>query len=425
MGVLTLAFGAWQDALFLAIVIANTGIGIAQELRAKRKLDRLAALVAPHATVVRDGQAREVAVEDVIDGDLVRIEAGDQVVADGTLDEAAGLRLDESILTGESRPVASADAARRSAPARSRSRARARSSSPPSATQSYAQRIAGEARQFRHPRSPLERALNRLLLILVAVMVPLGDDLRLRALAARRPDPRGGDDGRGRDRHARPRGARAAPAQPDVRRRRAAARPARRAGAAAERDRVARLRRRALPRQDRHADASRACGSSAIEPGVESPSRLGRFAASSPAQNATLRAIADARPGRGGGSRGLRAVLVATAAGARSRSRGERWRLGAPELFDLDGLGDRAAAERAARAWRVLAFGETAAAAAAQGLVVLAEELRRRRALDGRVLPPRGRRAARDLRRQARHGRGDRARRRHPGRPGRRRERHG
>jgi magnesium-transporting ATPase (P-type) len=73
MGVLTLAFGAWQDALFLAIVVANTGIGIAQELRAKRKLDELAALVAPHAAVVRDGRAREVAVEDVVEGDLVRI----------------------------------------------------------------------------------------------------------------------------------------------------------------------------------------------------------------------------------------------------------------------------------------------------------------------------------------------------------------
>ena len=72
-GALTLAFGAWQDALFLAIVVANTGIGIAQELRAKRKLDELAALVAPHATVVRDGDPRDVAVEDVVEGDLVRV----------------------------------------------------------------------------------------------------------------------------------------------------------------------------------------------------------------------------------------------------------------------------------------------------------------------------------------------------------------
>src|SRR6185436_11807506 len=105
MGVLTLAFGAWQDALFLGIVVANSGIGIAQEMRAKRKLDELAALVAPHATVVRDGVQREMPVEDVVEGDLVHVQAGDQVVADGTLEEASALSLDESILTGESRPV--------------------------------------------------------------------------------------------------------------------------------------------------------------------------------------------------------------------------------------------------------------------------------------------------------------------------------
>lgn len=59
-GVLTLVFGDWRDALFLGIVLANTTIGITQEVRAKRALDRLAALVAPVAEVVRDGVARAV-----------------------------------------------------------------------------------------------------------------------------------------------------------------------------------------------------------------------------------------------------------------------------------------------------------------------------------------------------------------------------
>ncbi len=76
-GALTLAFGDWRDALFLFILVANSGIGIAQELRAKRALDRLAALVAPTATVVRDGVARRAAVEELVPGDLVRIQAGD------------------------------------------------------------------------------------------------------------------------------------------------------------------------------------------------------------------------------------------------------------------------------------------------------------------------------------------------------------
>src|SRR6059058_4257101 len=59
-GVVTLAFGEWQDALFLGVLVANSGIGIGQEVRAKHTLDRLAALVAPSATVVRDSEPRRV-----------------------------------------------------------------------------------------------------------------------------------------------------------------------------------------------------------------------------------------------------------------------------------------------------------------------------------------------------------------------------
>ena len=55
LGLLTLLFGDWRDALFLGIILTNTGIGIWQELRAKRKLDKLAALIAPQATVVSEG----------------------------------------------------------------------------------------------------------------------------------------------------------------------------------------------------------------------------------------------------------------------------------------------------------------------------------------------------------------------------------
>jgi P-type E1-E2 ATPase len=173
LGVVTLGFGDARDALFLGIVVANAGIGIVQELRARAKLDELAALVAPHANVVRDGQERRVRADEVVEGDLIRLAAGDQVVADGEVTSASGLELDESILTGESRPV------RRQVGDEVRSGsfavegvgsyvARAIGSA------SYADRLVGEARAFRHPRSPLERAIDRLLYVLVAAMVPLG-----------------------------------------------------------------------------------------------------------------------------------------------------------------------------------------------------------------------------------------------------------
>ena len=172
-GVLTLAFGEPQDALFLAILVGNSAIGIGQEVRAKQALDRLAALVAPTATVVRDGEERRVAVEEVVEGDVVRITAGDQVVADGKLRRSDGLALDESILTGESSPVPRGDG----------DEVRSGSFAVEGAgeyvvtavgIQSYAVRVAGEAREFRHPRSPLERSFDRLLFVLVGVLVLLG-----------------------------------------------------------------------------------------------------------------------------------------------------------------------------------------------------------------------------------------------------------
>ncbi len=172
-GVLTFAFGAFEDALFVAILVANASIGIFQEWRAKSALDRLAALVAPHATVVRDRGPRRVAVEEVVVGDLVRLDPGDQLVADGTLHRSDGLLLDESILTGESRAI------QRRAGEEVRSGSFAVEGSgyytvTAVGKDSYAERIAMAARDFRHPRSPLERSLNTLLFVLVGVMVPLG-----------------------------------------------------------------------------------------------------------------------------------------------------------------------------------------------------------------------------------------------------------
>jgi P-type E1-E2 ATPase len=171
-GVVTVAAGFWRDALFLVILIVNTAIGIAQEVRSKHALDRLAALVAPVARVVREGRERPVHAEELVPGDLVRVGPGDQIVADGRIVTGGAIGLDESILTGESRTV------RRAAPASVRSGSFCVDGAGAYEVEaigheSYAQRIAGEAREFRHPRSPLERSINQLLFVLVGVMVPL------------------------------------------------------------------------------------------------------------------------------------------------------------------------------------------------------------------------------------------------------------
>ncbi|MFN8217558.1 MAG: HAD-IC family P-type ATPase [Solirubrobacterales bacterium] len=154
-------------------MVANTAIGTFQEVRAKRALDSLAALVAPAATVVRGGVAREVPVGDVVVGDLVRVSAGDQIVADGTLVGSDGLALDESNLTGESEPVVRRPGEQvlsGSFAVEGGGELEATAVGP----DSRAAQLAATARSFRHPRSPLERAMDRLLIILVGVMVPLG-----------------------------------------------------------------------------------------------------------------------------------------------------------------------------------------------------------------------------------------------------------
>src|SRR5215475_3313281 len=100
-----LAFGQPQDALFGIALITNALIGIGQELRAKRTLDRLAVLSAPRVRVIRDGAPHEIAVDELVADDLVDLRAGDQLVADGVVRASEGLEADESLLTGESEPV--------------------------------------------------------------------------------------------------------------------------------------------------------------------------------------------------------------------------------------------------------------------------------------------------------------------------------
>ena len=108
-----LVVGPVQDALFGFVLIANAGIGIVQELRAKRTLDRLSVLTAPKAHVVRDGEVQEVPVDRVVLDDVLELAPGMQVVVDGDVLASDGLELDESLLTGESEPVEKRPATRR------------------------------------------------------------------------------------------------------------------------------------------------------------------------------------------------------------------------------------------------------------------------------------------------------------------------
>ncbi|MFI7286922.1 HAD-IC family P-type ATPase [Streptomyces anulatus] len=94
-----------QDSLFGFVIVANTGIGIIQEWRAKKTLDSLAVIGEAKPTVRRDGVAAEIPTSEIVLGDLIELGPGDKVVVDGTVAEADSLEIDESLLTGEADPV--------------------------------------------------------------------------------------------------------------------------------------------------------------------------------------------------------------------------------------------------------------------------------------------------------------------------------
>ncbi|MBF9068064.1 cation-translocating P-type ATPase [Streptacidiphilus fuscans] len=103
--VVIMIVGPIQDGLFGFIIVANTGIGIVQELRAKQTLDNLAVIGEAKPRVRRDGATRELSNAEIVLGDLVELGSGDKITVDGEVAEAEGLEVDESLLTGEADPV--------------------------------------------------------------------------------------------------------------------------------------------------------------------------------------------------------------------------------------------------------------------------------------------------------------------------------
>jgi cation-transporting P-type ATPase E len=181
--VIMLGFGLFADALFGVIAIINSYIGISQELKAKQVLENLALLVAPKAKAIRDGELSELLADEIVPGDVIRLEPGDQLVADGEVIDSRGLTLDESVLTGE------ADGVRKRPGQPALSGAFCISGSghyevDAVREDSYAEKVAGEARTFRHPPSPLQEEVNQVLRASTWLMLPLAVVL-IFALSAR------------------------------------------------------------------------------------------------------------------------------------------------------------------------------------------------------------------------------------------------
>jgi cation-transporting ATPase E len=171
--IVILIVGPIQDALFGFVLVANSGIGIIQELRAKRTLDRLSVLSTPTARVRRDGAVSQVPAGQVVRDDLVELQPGDQVVADGRVVAASGLEIDESLLSGEADPVGK----ERGDAVLSGSFVVAGTGQMTAASvgaDSYAARLTRQARGYAPAKSEIRDAINRILTWLSWLLIVVG-----------------------------------------------------------------------------------------------------------------------------------------------------------------------------------------------------------------------------------------------------------
>ncbi|MDQ4212591.1 HAD-IC family P-type ATPase [Microbacterium capsulatum] len=170
---LILGTGYLIDGLFGLLIVVNSVIGMVQEVRAKRTLDRLAVLSRAPARVERAEGILEIPVEEIVLDDVVLIASGDQIPVDGDVLDAVGLEVDESLLTGESEPVlAGAGYSLLSGSFVSAGSASFRATAV--GEHAYAAKLAKEASQFRKPASQLRAGIDTILKYVTWALIPVG-----------------------------------------------------------------------------------------------------------------------------------------------------------------------------------------------------------------------------------------------------------
>ena len=184
--VLILIFGQAIDAVFGVVLVVNSAVGVTQELRAKRILDRLAVLAESPVRVRRDGREVVVPPHEVVVDDLVLVGPGERVPVDGQVRESDGLEVDESLITGESEPVAKPDGSE----VRSGSFVAAGGGAFVATrvgAESYAARLAAEVSRFSLANSTLMTGINRFLRLITWIIVPVGTLLVVRLFTSGAP----------------------------------------------------------------------------------------------------------------------------------------------------------------------------------------------------------------------------------------------
>lgn len=170
-GAALIAVGAWTDCFFLVIVLANTLIGIIQEIRAKKTVEKISLVSSPMAVVVRDKIESKIAVEDLVLDDIIVLQTGKQICADCVLLEGS-VEVNESLLTGESVPIKKSKGdILYSGSFIVSGKCSARVDKVGSET--YTAKLAAQAKKYQKPKSELMGTLNVIIKIIGVVIIPL------------------------------------------------------------------------------------------------------------------------------------------------------------------------------------------------------------------------------------------------------------
>lgn len=170
IGILLVLLGKPYEAVITSgVVLANVLVAIIQELRAKHKLDHIALLANPKARVIRDGQEKEIEPSQIVVGDLVELETGDQILVDGQLVGPGRLNVDESLLSGESKIIPKENGSSLFSGSICVS-GRATMVAQKVGKESLANKLAEGARQFNWEYTPLQREVNLIVRVLLGVV---------------------------------------------------------------------------------------------------------------------------------------------------------------------------------------------------------------------------------------------------------------
>ncbi|MDT2288072.1 cation-translocating P-type ATPase [Paenibacillus larvae] len=176
LAIAVLLAGSPKNALFVGVIVSNTIIGLYQELRAKATLEKLSVLQVSSVQVLRNGQETSIAAEELVMDDVMILKPGDRIAADASMLPGSMIEVDESLLTGEADPIGKKDGAE----ILSGSFVVAGSGYAmvtKVGSDTYAAKLANEAKRFKRINSELQAAVNKLFKVIMWMILPIGSML--------------------------------------------------------------------------------------------------------------------------------------------------------------------------------------------------------------------------------------------------------